>query len=258
MSPVLGVIPARIGSSRLPRKPLQPLLGAPLVTWVWRRAQQMDFLDRVVVATDSQEVAEVCRDAGAGVLMTSPEHPSGSDRAWEAAQRISSAFDVVVNIQGDEPLVDPEVVRAAVSMVEGGFEVGTCATPIDSGEEFRNPAVVKVVRARDGSALYFSRAAIPFRRADLAHTGYREEPRRLRHVGVYAYRRAALGRWVGFRPSTLEMEEGLEQLRALENGMRIGVAVVAEAAGGVDTPEDLARMERLLKGAGADNDAERI
>ena len=258
MNRVLGVIPARIGSSRLPRKPLQPLRGTPLVLWVWRRARQMDFLDRVVVATDSDEVAGVCRDAGADVLMTSPEHPSGSDRAWEAAQRVGPAFDVVVNIQGDEPLLDPDVVRAAVSMVEGGFDVGTCATPIDSGERFRDPAVVKVVRARDGSALYFSRAAIPFQRADLARNGYREEPRRLRHVGVYAYRRAALGRWVGFRPSALEMEEGLEQLRALENGMRIGVAVVAEAAGGVDTAEDLARMERRLKGARADDDAERI
>ena len=258
MNRVLGVIPARIGSSRLPRKPLQPLLGKPLVTWVWQRARQMGFLDRVVVATDSDEVAQVCRDTGASVLMTSPEHPSGSDRAWEAAQRMGPEFDVVVNIQGDEPLVDPEVVRAAVSMVEAGFDVGTCATRIESDEEYHDPAVVKVVRARDGSALYFSRAAIPFRRAQLMRNGCRAVPRRLRHVGVYAYRRAALGRWVGFRPSALEMEEGLEQLRALENGMRIGVAVVAEAAGGIDTPEDLARMERRLKGAGADNDAERI
>ena len=257
MKRVLGVIPARIGSSRLPRKPLQPLLGRPLVTWVWRRARQMDFLDEVVVATDSDEVAEVCRRAGASVVMTSPEHPSGSDRAWEAAERMGGAFDVVVNIQGDEPLIAPEVVRAAVSMVESGFEVGTCATPIDSDEAFRDPAVVKVVRARDGRALYFSRAAIPFRRADPARTGSRTSLRRLRHVGVYAYRRAALARWVGFRPSALELQEGLEQLRALENGMRIGVAIVAEAAGGVDTPEDLARMERRLKGAGADNDAER-
>ena len=258
MNRVLGVIPARIGSSRLPRKPLQLLLGEPLVTWVWRRARQMDFLDLVVVATDSEEVAEVCRSNGAGVLLTSPNHPSGSDRAWEAAERMGPEFDVVVNIQGDEPLVDPDAVRAAVAMVERGFEVGTCATPIDGEEEFLDPAVVKVVRAADGSALYFSRAAIPFRRADSARNGDPEDTRRLRHVGVYAYRRAALRRWVGFRPSALEREEGLEQLRALENGMRIGVAVVAEAAGGVDTPEDLARMERRLKGAGADNDGERI
>lgn len=215
-------------------------------------------LDRVVVATDSEEVVEVCRCEGAGVLLTSPRHPSGSDRAWEAAEIIGPEFEVVVNIQGDEPLVDPDAVRAAVAMVEGGFEVGTCATPIREEDEFRDPAVVKVVRAADGSALYFSRAAIPFRRADSARDGGRKDTRRLRHVGVYAYRRAALRRWVGFRPSSLEQEEGLEQLRALENGMRIGVAVVAEAAGGVDTPEDLARMERRLKGAGADNDAERI
>ncbi len=225
--------------------------------WVWRRVLQMDFLDRVVVATDSEAVAEVCRSAGASALLTSPRHPSGSDRAWEAAERMGPEFDVVVNIQGDEPLVEPDAVRAAVAMVEGGFEVGTCATPIRSEEEFRDPAVVKVVRADDGSALYFSRAAIPFRRADTARNGNGDDSRRLRHVGVYAYRRAALRSWVGLRPSTLELEEGLEQLRALENGMRIGVGIVAEAAGGVDTPEDLAQMEHRLKGAGADNDADR-
>lgn len=258
MSCVLGVIPARIGSSRLPRKPLQPLLGVPLVIWAWRRVRQMDFLDQVVVATDSEVVAEVCRRAGAGVLLTSPHHPSGSDRAWEAAERMGPEFDVVVNIQGDEPLVDPGAVRAAVAMVEDGFDMGTCATPIHGEEEFRDPAVVKVVRAGDGSALYFSRAAIPFRRADTARNVDGDDARRLRHVGVYAYTRAALRRWAGLRPSALELEEGLEQLRALENGMRIGVEIVAEAAGGVDTPEDLAQMERRLKGAGADSDAERI
>jgi len=244
---VLGVIPARIGSSRLPRKPLQPLLGRPLVIWVWKRARQMDFLDRLIVATDSEEVARVCRNEGADVELTSPSHASGSDRAWEVAERMGSGFDVVVNIQGDEPLVEADVVSAALAMVERGFDVGTCATPVRSDEEFEDPSAVKVVRAGDGAALYFSRAAIPFRHAVSERKNGGSDAGRLRHVGVYAYRRAALGRLVAFHPSPLEQEEGLEQLRALENGMRIGVAVVSEAAAGVDTPEDLARMERCLE-----------
>ena len=247
MSRVLGVIPARIGSSRLPRKPLQPLLGRPLVIWVWKRARRMDFLDRLIVATDSEEVARVCRQEGADVQLTSPGHPSGSDRVWEVAERMGAEFDVVVNIQGDEPLVESDVVHAALAMVEGGFEVGTCATPVRGDAEFQDPAAVKVVRAGDGTALYFSRAAIPFRHGDSERKDGGIGPGRLRHVGVYAYKRAALGRWVGLHPSPLEQEEGLEQLRALENGMRIGVAVVSEAAPGVDTPEDLARMERCLE-----------
>ncbi len=205
----------------------------------------MDVLDRLVVATDSGEVAEVCRREGAEVMLTSPDHASGSDRAWEVARRLGAAFDVVVNIQGDEPLVGPEVVNAAVSMVETGFEAGTCATPIRTAEELRDPSVVKVVRTTAGSALYFSRAGIPYCRNASTHD--RLQGGHLRHVGVYAYRLEALGRWVGFGRSPLERAEGLEQLRALENGMRIGVAIVAAAADGVDTPEDLVRMERRLR-----------
>jgi len=203
----------------------------------------MDFLDRAIVATDSEEVAVVCRGEGADVVLTSPHHATGTDRVWEAAQRVGTEFDVVVNIQGDEPLVDPAAVRAAVSMVEQGFEVGTCAAPIQADEDFHDPATVKVVRASDRSALYFSRATIPFRCADAARNGILD---RLKHVGVYAYTWTALKQWVDYGPSILEVEEGLEQLRALENGMRIGVAVVREAADGVDTPEDLARTERRL------------
>ena len=250
MSRVLGVIPARIGSSRLPRKPLQPLLGKPLVLWVWERARRMHFFDRLVVATDSDEVAEVCRGAGAETLLTSPSHPTGSDRTWEVTRHLGQAYDVVVNIQGDEPLVEADAVRAAISMVEQGFDAGTCAAPVRDEEEFRDPAVVKVVRTSEGRALYFSRAAIPY-----GYDGAGEQPRwrpdrQLRHVGIYAYRPEALGRWVGFSRSPLELQEGLEQLRALENGMRIGVAVVTEAARGIDTPQDLARMERRLRKGG--------
>ncbi|MCY3548636.1 MAG: 3-deoxy-manno-octulosonate cytidylyltransferase [Gemmatimonadetes bacterium] len=247
MSRVLGVIPARIGSFRLPRKPLQPLLGKPLVVWVWERARSMDFLDRVVVATDSNEVAEACRQAGAEVLLTSRSHPSGTDRVHEVAARLNAGFDVVLNIQGDEPLVQAGALRAAVSMVQDGFEVGTCATPIRSQRELEDPSVVKVVRTLAGSALYFSRAPIPHRYGPAPEGREPGRDGHLRHVGVYAYEPDALERWVRFGRSRLETEEGLEQLRALENGMRIGVAVLEEAAHGVDTPEDLARLERRLR-----------
>ena len=202
----------------------------------------MSFLDHVVVATDSAEVARTCRREGAEVVLTSPRHPSGTDRVREAVDLLETGFGVVVNIQGDEPLVSADTVRAAMSMIEAGFDVGTCAAPVRTEAEFRDPAVVKVVRGADGSALYFSRAPIPHSR-DGRGPAQSGSDLRLRHIGVYAYSAAALRRWVSCSPSPLEREEKLEQLRALENGMRIGVAVVAEAAGGVDTPDELERME---------------
>ena len=253
MNRVLAVIPARIGSSRLPRKPLQPLLGTPLVIWVWRRAQEMPFLDRVLVATDSVDVVEACRREGADALLTWNGHPSGTHRVQQAVDLIEARFAVVVNIQGDEPLVSAEAVQGAVSMVEAGFDVGTCAAPITSEEEFLDPAVVKVVRDAAGSALYFSRAPIPHRRDDAAPGEGGGEPR-LRHIGVYAYTAGALGRWTRCSPSPLETEEKLEQLRALEHGMSIGVAIVHDAGGGVDTPEDLERMEQRMLALGYGQD----
>ena len=208
----------------------------------------MDFVDRVVVATDSREVAEACRGVGAEVMLTRPDPPSGSDRAWEVAERVGPDFGVVVNIQGDEPLVDAEAVRGAVAMVARGFDVGTCATPVYGARELADPAAVKVARTESGRALYFSRAAIPQGRGGTGGGDPATRDRaRLRHVGVYAYRREALRRWVAFPPSRREREEGLEQLRALENGMTIGVALVDEAAPGVDTPDDLERLERRMK-----------
>jgi len=247
VSRVLGVIPARLGSSRLPEKPLQPLLGIPLVLWVWRRARTVECIDRLIVATDSAEVVALCQDVGAEAMLTSPKHPTGSDRAWEVVRRLDSDYGVVVNIQGDEPLVEPGTIRAAVSMVEEGFEVATCATAVRDDEEFRDPGVVKIVKTRRGRALYFSRAPIPH--SDGAPSA---KEGRLRHVGVYAYRTETLGRWVGWPRSQLERQEGLEQLRALENGVRIGVAVVPDAARGVDTPQDLARTERHLRALAAE------
>lgn len=210
----------------------------------------MRLLDRLVVATDSDEVAEVCRGAGAETLLTSPSHPTGSDRVWEVTRHLGGSYDVIVNIQGDEPLVGADAVKAAIAMVERGFDAGTCAAPVRDEEEFRDPAVVKVVRTREGRALYFSRAAIPYGRDRTGERSRLQPDRRLRHVGIYAYGPEALRRWVGFSRSPLERLEDLEQLRALENGMRIGVALVAEAAEGVDTPHDLERMEHRLRRGG--------
>ena len=248
MSGVLGIIPARIGSTRLPEKPLRPLLGVPLIAWVLDRARQIPVLDRLLVATDDETVADVCRLWGGEVVMTRPDHPSGTDRVEEAARTLDMPYDIVVNIQGDEPLMEGEAVLEAVAQVQQGFDVGTCATPISSEAEFKDPNVVKVVRGSDGSGLYFSRAPIPFRREE-GSVGH-APPTRLRHVGLYAYRRAALQQWVRLEPSPLEQEERLEQLRALEAGLTIGVGLVERAGMGVDTAEDLARLEQHLKKSG--------
>ena len=243
----LGVIPARLASSRLPRKPLHPLAGRPLLEWVWRRVVATDLFASVVVATDSQEILEVARGFGARAELTSEAHPSGTDRVAELAQRPEFRdFPTVVNIQGDEPFVQAEHLSAALQLVGSGWEVGTVASILSSAEEWHDPAVVKVARADDGGALLFSRAPIPFRRdgpptaEDFASGSF------LRHIGIYAYRREALLRWVGLAEGRLESLERLEQLRPLAAGIRIGVAIVPAAEGGVDTPEDARRAERRL------------
>jgi 3-deoxy-manno-octulosonate cytidylyltransferase (CMP-KDO synthetase) len=242
---VLGVIPARIGSSRLPRKPLFPIAGRPLVEWVWRRAVGIDVFDAVVVATDDAQVADACRAFGAEVRLTDPRHPSGTDRVAEVARDAAYAgFEVVVNVQGDEPFLLAEHAAEAVRLVrEGGWELGTVATPIRGRAEWLEPSVVKVVRADDGGALLFTRAPIPHPRD--AEPEFRGGTY-LRHVGLYAYRRGALLRWVELPEGGLEKIEKLEQLRPLAAGMRMGVAVGPPAEGGIDTPADAARAERLL------------
>lgn len=246
---VLGVIPARLASTRLPDKPLYPLLGRPLIEWVWRRVEDMSALDALVVATDSERVAEVCVGLGATVEMTDPDHPSGTDRVAEvAALEPYRGYGTVVNIQGDEPLLEPGHLSAAVELVrDGRWSVGTCAAPLVSEEARRDPSVVKVVRAESGRALYFSRGAVPYRREGKPGPEALAGPPFLRHVGLYAYRREALARWVSLSPSTLERLEMLEQLRPLEAGMEIGVAVVGAAEGGVDTPADVVRVEARLR-----------
>lgn len=247
--PVLGVIPARLGSKRLPRKPLRLLAGRPLIEWVWRRVSGFPVLDACVIATDADEIADVCRGFGADVVMTSVTHRSGTERVAEVARAARwSDVRIFVNVQGDEPFVRAEHVEAAVAQVRAGRDVGTVATAVKTHAEWRDPAVVKVVRRADGTALYFSRAPIPFHR-DGEPSAAELGSFCLRHIGVYAYSRTALFRWCTLPPAALEDIERLEQLRPLAAGIAIGVAETGEAAPGVDTPDDLARAERQLQEA---------
>jgi 3-deoxy-manno-octulosonate cytidylyltransferase (CMP-KDO synthetase) len=237
----LAVIPARLGASRLPRKPLRLLGGLPLVVRVWQRVQQLGVAHRCVIATESEEVARAARQAGADVTLTDPGHPSGTDRVAEVAvQPAFRGFDAILNVQGDEPFVGAGAVRGAASVLERGqFELGTAAAPA-SVDALDAPHVVKVVADDGGRAMYFSRAPIPYLRDDAERPLL--ENRVLQHVGVYAYTPDALARWVALPPHPLEQIERLEQLRPLAAGMAIGVAVTLDPPrGGVDTEEDLAR-----------------
>lgn len=244
----IGVIPARWGSTRFPGKSVAPIGGKPLLAWVVERARQARRLGGILVATDDERIAAVARDCGAAVAMTRPDHPSGTDRIAEAVAGIEA--EVVVNIQGDEPLIDPELVdRVAESLGGGGWDMATAATPIADAEELHNPDVVKVVRAADGRALYFSRSAIPFVRG-AARSYPPVSGVHLRHVGLYGYRRNFLERLVREPPCALEELEKLEQLRALAIGCRMLVLDGAAAGIGVDSPSDVPKAEELLRRAG--------
>lgn len=237
----LAVIPARLGATRLPRKPLRLLAGLPLVIRVWEHVRDCGVAEHCVIATDSDEVAAAARRHGADVEMTSPEHPSGTDRVAEVAARPAYAgFDTILNVQGDEPFVEVTALRGATTMVaERGFPLGTAAA-LAGLETLMNPNVVKVVADDRGRAMYFSRAAIPFLR-DHADAALLRD-RIWQHVGVYAYTRDALARWVALPPHPLERIERLEQLRPLAAGLAMGVACLAGAGrGGIDTEDDLVR-----------------
>ena len=242
----VGIIPSRWGSTRFPGKSLVPVAGVPLVVRVVQRARLARLLEDVWVATDDPRIADAVRADGARAVMTRPDHPSGTDRIAEAVS--GSDADVVVNIQGDEPLIDPALVDAvAESLLDPAapWDMATAATPIADARELWSPDVVKVVRAADASALYFSRAPIPWvRGADRPFAPVPGE--HWRHVGLYGYRRPFLERLVATPPCALENLEKLEQLRALAIGGRIKVLECAESGVGVDSPEDVARVEKLL------------
>ena len=234
---VVAVIPARLASTRLPRKMLREIAGDPLIVWVYRAVERSPSLDEVIVATDSDEISQLCRERGIPVRMTSSSHRSGTERAHEISQAISA--DVYLNVQGDEPLTRPEHIASLLEiMARPGVEVGTLKTPA-ANIDINNPGAVKVVTDSFGRALYFSRATIPHDR-DGAH------PRYYKHLGLYAHTKKALDMFVSWPESFLERSERLEQLRFLENGIPIFVAETPFDTVGVDTEDDLRRVEKIL------------
>jgi len=235
---ILGVIPARLASTRLPRKVLRNIAGEPMLAWVYRAAKACPQLDEVIVATDSSEVEQLCDEHGWRCLLTSPDLPSGTDRLC-AVSRIVDA-DIYVNIQGDEPLLLPEHITAILALFSSADVDVTTPKVRCTPEDIANPNAVKVVTAIDGRALYFSRSTIPFDRDGRGHVTY------WKHLGLYAYRRAALERFAALLPTELEILERLEQLRLLENGISIYVAETAHDTIGVDTEADLQRVEAIL------------
>ena len=242
---IVGIIPARYASTRFPGKPLALIAGKPLIQRVVEQCQKAKSLGEVIVATDDARIADAakrfCR-----VEMTRPEHPSGTDRIAEVAARCEC--DAVVNVQGDEPLIDPAVIDAVAGALAGS-EMSTAATPVKNPAEFDSPNVVKVVVNATGHALYFSRRTIPYLR-EAASGSVSEQLAAfpfLKHLGIYGYRRETLLRLVKFPVSPLENAEKLEQLRALENGIPMAVVKVDYDSVGVDVPEDVARVEAILK-----------
>ena len=241
----LVVIPARLGSTRLPRKPLADIGGKPMVIRVAERAKQ-SLAHSVVVATDSPEIQAACDEYRIECLLTSADHPTGTDRIAEVAQLLKLPSNaLIVNVQGDEPLIPPELINQVASTLAEHQEcaISTVAVPITDATEINNPNVVKVVLNRAGEALYFSRAPIPFVRDPQVD----QKTDHLRHLGIYAYRADFLQAYTRLEPAPPEQAEALEQLRALWNGYRIAVHVASEAPpAGVDTPEDLERVRQML------------
>lgn len=243
MTPIV-LIPSRMPATRLPGKPLLPIAGVPLIVHVLKRAQEAD-VGPVLVACDTEDIARVVKDAGGEAVLTDPAHPSGSDRIAEALARMDpdGTYDTVINVQGDLPTIEPDTIRASLDpLADPAVDISTLVAEITRDEERTNPNVVKCVgsplSATRLRALYFTRATAPYGDGPLYH-----------HIGLYTYRREALMRFVSLPPSPLEKRERLEQLRALEDGMRIDAAVVNAVPLGVDTPADLGEAERRL-GAG--------
>lgn len=238
----IAVIPARLASTRLPRKPLRQIAGRPMLQYVYRAARSSPLLQDVIVATDSNEIYDFCRSNGWNARLTSAEHRSGTDRVHEVACKVPA--DIYINVQGDEPLTRPEHIAALLEVMSAsGAEVGTLKTPA-SPADIASPNAVKVVTDAVGRALYFSRATIPCDRDATAQVRY------YKHLGFYAYRKSALDRFCKLPESSLERAERLEQLRFLENGIPIYVAETPYDTVGVDTEEDLKRVEKIIESLG--------
>lgn len=244
----IGVIPARFASTRLPGKALLDIAGRPLIEWVYRQALKAPLLERVIVATDDRRIARAVEAFGGQAMMTRADHGSGTDRVAEVAAEVEA--DAYVNIQGDEPMMAAETIEEVARALQGEaagagtttpWQISTACVEITEKHEIESPHAVKVVRARDGRALYFSRAAIPCRRERKARV--------YKHLGIYGYRRQVLLEIPRLAPTPLEQSECLEQLRWLENGISIRVVEVAHDSLGVDTPDDLERVRPLLENA---------
>jgi 3-deoxy-manno-octulosonate cytidylyltransferase (CMP-KDO synthetase) len=243
---VIAVVPARYASTRLPAKALAEIDGVPMVVRVWRQAARALLIDRALVATDDERIAAAVRAAGGEAIMTSPDHPSGTDRIAEVAGKVEG--EVFMSVQGDQPFVAPQDLDALAEVMRAdrSIDMATLATPIVDEAEWANPSKVKVVCGQSGDALYFSRAPIPF-----ARDSGEVPPVARRHIGVYAYRREFLMRFASMPQGVLEEIEKLEQLRALENGCRIRVVTSAAPSLEVDTAEDLARARALARSSRA-------
>jgi 3-deoxy-manno-octulosonate cytidylyltransferase (CMP-KDO synthetase) len=235
-----AIIPARLGSTRFPEKPLAMLGGKCLITRVWEAVVATELFDEVIVATDSKRILDVVLAAGGKAQMTSSEHPSGSDRVAEVASGLEA--DIIVNVQGDEPFITADVLKPLLdSFRDDAVQMASLMTPILDAEQLDDPGIVKVVTDAAGKALYFSRSLIPFDRDGSSGYNY------MRHIGVYAWRRETLLRFVSLGMGKLERVEKLEQLRALENGIAIRMVETDYQGIGIDTPEDLEKAERIIK-----------
>ncbi len=251
----LGIIPSRFGSSRFPGKPVHPIAGKPLVAWVVEAAKKACRLDAVIVATDDERIVRAVNECGGKAVLTPSELPSGTDRIASAARAVAGGDfaddDILVNIQGDEPLIEPALIDELVAKLAGDpkWDMATAVTPIKNAADLAAKSVVKVVLDRNDGALYFSRSPIPCDRDHAPDFSAAADPANalyVRHLGIYAYRGAFLKRYVAEAPCALEQTEKLEQLRALWMGAKIAVVRTADEGVGVDTPEDAARIEKLL------------
>jgi len=240
MNKAVGIIPARWNSTRFPGKPLHPIAGKPLLRHVWERCVRAKYLDSVIIATDDMRIADAAFDWGAEVALTSSKHRSGTDRVAEVARK-TKQFAYVINVQGDEPLIEPRLIDKLVEKLRSNRNVGivTAAHPFESPVAALSPNQVKVVVDRTDRALYFSRAKIPFPRSS---SGIKY----LRHQGIYGFRRDVLLQFVKWKPAPLERAESLEQLRALENGVKVHVLITAVGSPGIDTPEDAMALQQKL------------
>lgn len=243
---IIGIIPARYGSSRFPAKALAEIKGKPMVQWVWEKAKACSSLQEVVVATDHPEIYQAIEKVGGKACMTSEQHQSGTDRCYEALSQLSDSYDYIINIQGDEPFINPEQISTLASLLNGQTELATLKKRIKDNESIFNPNVVKVVTNQKGQALYFSRSPIPHIRNSpekdwLSHQDF------FKHIGIYGYRADILAQITQLRPSVLEQAESLEQLRWLQAGYQIQVAETQLETFGIDTPADLQKALAFME-----------